>query len=110
MTYWADFIQKQKIARKKDILKLAGENLVKALNGELDEVGKGNSIQWRATQFVLEENFGRPAQNINLGAGEKPVIVKIILDKKEVEEAGKRIEEDEKSKTGSSVTNTEKVL
>ena len=108
MTYWADFIQKQKIARKKDILKLAGENLVKALNGELDEVGKGNSIQWRATQFVLEENFGRPAQNINLGAGEKPVIVKIILDKKETEEVAKRIEEDEKTNTGS--PNTEKVL
>ena len=108
MTYWADFIQKQKIARKKDILKLAGENLVKALNGELDEVGKGNSIQWRATQFVLEENFGRPAQNVNLGAGEKPVIVKIILDKKETEEVAKRIEENEKTNTGS--FDTEKVL
>jgi len=102
MTYWADFIQKQKIARKKDILKLAGENLVKALNGELDEVGKGNSIQWKATQFVLEENFGRPAQNVNLGAGEKPVIVKIILDKKETEEVAKRIEEkNEVQNTGS---------
>ena len=108
MTYWADFIQKQKIARKKDILKIAGENLVKALNGELDEIGKGNSIQWRATQFVLEENFGRPAQNINLGAGEKPVIVKIILDKKETEEVAKRIEENEKTNTGS--FDTEKVL
>ena len=107
MTYWADFIQKQKIARKKDILKLAGENLVKALNGELDEVGKGNSIQWKATQFVLEENFGRPAQNVNLGAGEKPVIVKIILDKKETEEVAKRIEENEKTNTGS--FDTEKV-
>ena len=96
---WADYIQKQKIARKKDILKLAGENLIKALNGGLDEVGKGNSIQWRATQFVLEENFGRPAQNINLGAGEKPVIVKIILDKKETEEVAKRI--DDKTTTGS---------
>jgi len=108
MTYWADFIHKQKIARKKDILKLAGENLFKALNGELDEVGKGNSIQWRATQFVLEENFGRPAQNVNLGAGEKPVIVKIILDKKETEEVAKRIEENEKTNTGS--FDTEKVL
>ena len=108
MLYWADLIQKQKIARKKDILKLAGENLVKALNGELDEVGKGNSIQWKATQFVLEENFGRPAQNVNLGAGEKPVIVKIILDKKETEEVAKRIEENEKTNTGS--FDTEKVL
>ena len=98
MTYWADFIQKQKIARKKDILKLAGENLVKALNGELDEVGKGNSIQWKATQFVLEENFGRPAQNVNLGAGEKPVIVKIVIDKEKAEKALKEIEEDESSK------------
>ena len=103
MTYWADFIQKQKTARNKGALEITGQNLIKALEGKF-----GISIQWKATQFVLEENFGRPAQNVNLGAGEKPVIVKIILDKKETEEVAKRIEEDEKTNTGS--PNTEKVL
>jgi len=45
MSNWVNFIQKQKSARKKGILKLAEQNLFKALEGELDEVGKGNSIQ-----------------------------------------------------------------
>ena len=103
MTYWADFIQKQKTARNKGALEITGQNLIKALEGKF-----GISIQWKATQFVLEENFGRPAQNVNLGAGEKPVIVKIILDKKETEEVAKRIEENEKTNTGS--FDTEKVL
>jgi len=103
MIYWADFIQKQKTAREKGALEITGQNLIKALEGKF-----GISIQWKATQFVLEENFGRPAQNVNLGAGEKPVVVKIILDKKETEEVAKRIEEDEKTNTGS--PNTEKVL
>ena len=97
MIYWADFIQKQKIARNKGALEITGQNLIKALEGKF-----GISIQWKATQFVLEENFGRPAQNVNLGAGEKPVIVKIILDKKETEEVAKRIEEkNEVQNTGS---------
>ena len=97
MTYWADFIQKQKTARNKGALEITGQNLIKALEGKF-----GISIQWKATQFVLEENFGRPAQNVNLGAGEKPVVVKIILDKKETEEVAKRIEEkNEVQDTGS---------
>ena len=108
MTYWADFIQKQKTAREKGSLELADENLTKALKGKLDEVGKRKIIQWKATQFVLEETYGKAPQNINLGAGEKPVVVKIILDKKETEEVAKRIEENEKTNTGS--FDTEKVL
>ena len=97
MIYWADFIQKQKTAREKGALEITGQNLIKALEGKF-----GISIQWRATQFVLEENFGRPAQNVNLGAGEKPVIVKIVIDKEKAEKALKEIEEDEFSKNNGS--------
>ena len=98
MTYWADFIQKQKTAREKGSLELADENLTKALKGKLDEVGKRKIIQWDSTKFVLEETYGKAPQNVNLGAGEKPVIVKIVIDKEKAEKALKEIEEDESSK------------
>ena len=106
---WVDFIQQQKAARKEDVLDKAGKNLIDALNGKLDEPEKSKSLQWRATRFVLEQNFGKAPQNINLGAGEKPVIVKIVIDKEKAEEALKRLDEPAKEPNKES-SNPEKAV
>ena len=51
---------------------------------------------------LMDRKYGKPKESIDLGAGEKPVVVKIILDKKETEEVAKRIEEkNEVQNTGS---------